>query len=40
MSNIFSAAASDHTVDEAYIKEQLDGVAADFAEDYNTYYAK
>ena len=40
MSNIFSAAASDHTVDEAYIKEQLDSVAADFAEDYNTYYAK
>ena len=40
MSNIFSAAASDHKVDEAYIKEQLDSVAADFAEDYNTYYAK
>ncbi|XME02301.1 ABC transporter substrate-binding protein [Lachnospiraceae bacterium C1.1] len=40
MTNIFSAAASDHTVDEAYIKEQLDSVASDFAEDYNTYYAK
>lgn len=40
MTNIFSAAASDHKVDEAYIKEQLDSVAADFTEDYNTYYAK
>ncbi len=40
MTNIFSAAASDHKVDEAYIKEQLDSVAADFTEDYNTYYSK
>ena len=39
MTNIFAEAASSKTVDESYIKEQLDSVADSFAEDYNTYYA-
>lgn len=40
MTNIFSEAASNGKVDKAYIQEQLDGVAANFTEDYNTYYAE
>lgn len=39
MTNIFSEAASSHTVDPAYIQSELDGVAAAFQEDYDTYYA-
>lgn len=40
MSNIFSEAASTGSVNTDYIQEELDRVAADFAEDYNTYYAE
>jgi ABC-type glycerol-3-phosphate transport system substrate-binding protein len=40
MTNIFSEAASNGSVDESYIQEQLDNVAASFEEDYNTYYAE
>lgn len=40
MTNIFSQAASDGTVDNDYIKEQLDEVASAFEEDYNTFYAE
>lgn len=40
MTNIFSEAASNGSVDEAYIQEQLDNVAASFEEDYSTYYAQ
>lgn len=40
MTNIFAEAASNGSVDESYIQEQLDGVAASFEEDYNTYYAE
>ena len=39
MTNIFSEAASNHTVDEEYIQEEFDGVAEAFTEDYETYYA-
>ncbi len=39
MTNIFSEAASSHTVDTAYIQSELDGVAAAFQEDYDMYYA-
>ncbi|MDE7246673.1 MAG: extracellular solute-binding protein, partial [Lachnospiraceae bacterium] len=39
MTNIFSEAASSHTVDSAYIQSELDGVAAAFQEDYDMYYA-
>lgn len=38
MTNIFSAAASNKTVDKAMIQEQLDKVAASFEEDYNNNY--
>lgn len=38
MTNIFSAAASNGSVDKAMIQEQLDKVAASFGEDYNTNY--
>lgn len=38
MTNIFSAAASDGTVDKAMIQEQLDNVANSFEEDYNNNY--
>jgi hypothetical protein len=40
MTNIFAEAASEGTVDEAYIKELLDGVSEKFTEDYTTYYAE
>ena len=40
MTNILAEAASNGTVDEAYIKEQLDGVSEKFTEDYTTYYAQ
>lgn len=40
MTNIFSEAASNGSVDNDFIKEQLDNVAAGFEEDYNTYYAE
>ncbi|MCI8577722.1 MAG: extracellular solute-binding protein [Lachnospiraceae bacterium] len=40
MTNIFSEAASNGTVDEAFIQTQLDNVAASFEEDYNTYYGQ
>lgn len=39
MTNIFSEAASSHTVDPAYIQSELDAVAAAFKEDYEMYYA-
>lgn len=39
MTNIFSEAASSHTVDTAYIQSELDAVAAAFQEDYDMYYA-
>lgn len=39
MTNIFSEAASSHTVDTAYIQSELDAVAAAFKEDYDMYYA-
>lgn len=39
MTNIFSEAASSHTVDPTYIQSELDGVASAFQEDYDTYYA-
>lgn len=39
MTNIFSEAASSHSVDPAYIQSELDGVASAFQEDYDTYYA-
>lgn len=39
MTNIFSEAASSHSVDHAYIQSELDGVAAAFQEDYDMYYA-
>lgn len=39
MTNIFSEAASTHTVDTEYIQSELDGVAATFQEDYDMYYA-
>ncbi len=39
MTNIFSEAASSHTVDQAYIQSELDAVAAAFQEDYDMYYA-
>lgn len=39
MTNIFSEAASSHTVDAAYIQSELDAVAAAFKEDYDMYYA-
>lgn len=39
MTNIFSEAASTHTVDTEYIQSELDGVAAAFQEDYDMYYA-
>lgn len=39
MTNIFSEAASSHSVDRAYIQSELDGVAAAFQEDYDMYYA-
>ncbi|MBE5999312.1 MAG: sugar ABC transporter substrate-binding protein [Sarcina sp.] len=38
MTNILAEAASNGTVDEAYIKEELDGVSTKFTEDYTTYY--
>ena len=40
MTNILAEAASNGTVDETYIKEQLDGVSEKFTEDYTTYYAE
>jgi ABC-type glycerol-3-phosphate transport system substrate-binding protein len=40
MTNIFSAAASNGSVDESFIQEQLDNVASSFEDDYNSYYAK
>jgi len=40
MTNIFAEAASNGAVEESYIQEQLDNVAASFEEDYNTYYAQ
>lgn len=39
MTNILAEAASNGTVDETYIQEELNGVADSFTEDYNTYYA-
>ena len=39
MTNIFSEAASNGTVDETYIQDEFNGVADSFTEDYNTYYA-
>lgn len=39
MTNIFSEAASSHSVDPTYIQSELDGVASAFQEDYDTYYA-
>ena len=39
MTNIFSEAASTHTVDTEYIQSELDGVSAAFQEDYDMYYA-
>lgn len=39
MTNIFSEAASSHSVDTAYIQSELDGVVAAFQEDYDMYYA-
>ena len=38
MSNIFADAVSKGAVDTSYIQSELDRVAADFSEDYNTYY--
>ena len=38
MTNIFSAAASNGSIDKGMIQEQLDNVAASFEEDYNTNY--
>ncbi len=38
MTNIFSEAASNKTVDGTYIQSQLDEVATKFQEDYDTYY--
>lgn len=40
MTNIFSEAASEGSVDEEYIQEELDQVAEYFQEDYETYYAE
>lgn len=40
MTNIFSVAASSHTVDTAEIQSELDAVAAAFKEDYDMYYAQ
>ena len=40
MTNIFAEAASNGTVDDGYIQEQLDNVSANFTEDYETYYAQ
>lgn len=40
MTNIFSEAASSHTVDKDYIQSELDGVAEAFKEDYDMYYAE
>lgn len=39
MTNIFSEAASSHTVDKDYIQSELDAVAEAFQEDYDMYYA-
>lgn len=39
MTNIFSEAASSHSVDKDYIQSELDGVAEAFQEDYDMYYA-
>lgn len=39
MTNIFSEAASSHSVDTAYIQSELDAVATAFKEDYDMYYA-
>lgn len=40
MTNIFSVAASSHTVDTAEIQSELDAVAEAFKEDYDMYYAQ
>lgn len=40
MTNIFSDAASNQTVDPAYIQSEFDEVANMFQEDYDTYYAQ
>lgn len=40
MTNIFSEAASSHTVDTSYIQTELDSVVDAFEEDYNMYYAE
>lgn len=40
MTNIFSEAASSHSVDKNYIQSELDSVAEAFAEDYEMYYAE
>ena len=40
ITHILAEAASNGAVDQAYIKEQLDGVAEKFTEDYATYYAE
>lgn len=39
MTNIFSDAASLHSVDTAYIQSELDAVAKEFHEDFDEYYA-
>lgn len=39
MTNIFSEAASSHSVDKEFIQTELDGVADAFKEDYDMYYA-
>lgn len=40
MTNIFSEAASAHSVDKDYIQSELDSVAEAFTEDYEMYYAE
>lgn len=40
MTNIFSEAASSHSVDKDYIQSELDSVADAFTEDYEMYYAQ
>lgn len=40
MTNIFSEAASSHSVDKDYIQSELDSVADAFTEDYEMYYAE
>ena len=40
MTNILAEAASNHSVDRAYIQEEFNRVSDSFTEDYTSYYAE